>query len=129
MIGAPLVTKKVLLIEDDPQVRKTIAGFLQSSEFHVHEADSVEAAIRILDSGAQFDVGVVDFWLGHGNAVPLLDLIREKSADIPLVLISGGGGNLDLEATKAVGEISGITIFLQKPFRKSELIEALASLV
>ncbi len=123
------MTKRVLLIEDDPQVRRTIVGFLQSGEFRVHEADSVEAATKIVCSGAQFDVGVVDFWLGHGNAVPLLDLIREKLPSIPLILISGGGGHLDLEATKAVGEISGMTLFMQKPFRKSELIEALASIV
>jgi two-component system phosphate regulon response regulator OmpR len=123
------VTKRVLLIEDDPQVRRTIVGFLQSGEFRVQEADSAEAAIKIICSGTQFDVGVVDFWLGHGNAVPLLDLIREKLPSIPLILISGGGGNLDLEATRAVGEISGVTLFLQKPFRKSELIDAIASIV
>jgi two-component system phosphate regulon response regulator OmpR len=121
--------KKLLLIEDNEEIRHLIMRFLESDGYEVYFADSIKAARELINSGTTFSAALVDFWLGQNDAVPLIDLLRAKCPDVPILLISGGNGNVSLETTMALGEISGVMGFLQKPFRKSELIERLNAMI
>ena len=120
--------KTILLVDDDPEVRKIVTRFDENSGYDVYSADSVANALASIESGKVFSAAIIDFWLGQTNAVDLLDTLNEKLPGVPVLMISGGGGNISLETTQAVGTISGVTQFLQKPFRKSELLEALENI-
>jgi DNA-binding NtrC family response regulator len=120
--------KTVLLIEDDSDLRQLLSKFLEDSDFDVVEAECFKTATEHLESSNTFAAALVDFWIGTDSAVPLLDMIRDKFPEMPVVLISGGGGNVTLETTRAVGEVSGALQFLQKPFKKAELIQVLTDL-
>lgn len=117
--------KTVLVIDDDRDFRELIAVFLRQGSYNVRQAESIADARQIIDGGEVFSAALVDFWFGRENAVDLLDMIRDRFPTIPVVMMSGGGNDVPLETIQAVGEISGALLFLQKPFKKNELIELL----
>lgn len=121
--------KRILLVDDDPDIREIIASFLASPDFEITEAEDVDSAMEVLSSGEPFDLAIVDFWLGKKHAVSVMDLISSGANGVPIIVISGGNGLMDLEKTEAISDVSGALVFLQKPFRKSDLIEAVTSAI
>jgi len=119
--------KRILLVDDDPEIREIIAGFLSSTDFEVVEASDVETAQLELAKGVPFDLAILDFWLGKNHAVTIMDLVISKSYSIPVIIVSGGNGRMDLEKTEAISDISGAVMFLQKPFQKNDLLDAVAA--
>ncbi len=121
------MSKRILLVDDDPHIRPIIATFLTSEAYDVIEAKDVSTAAYNLYSTAPFDLAIVDFWLGKDHAISILDMITSNGLDVPVIVISGGNKTMALEVTAAVSDISGAVVFLQKPFQKSTLLEAVAS--
>ena len=119
--------KRVLLVDDDPDIRTMIATMLSQNAYDISEADSVASAANTLASSAPFDLVILDFWLGNDHSVSIMDTISSNGYNIPIVMISGGNRSMDLEATEAVSNISGAAVFLQKPFGKATLLEAVSS--
>jgi DNA-binding response OmpR family regulator len=101
----------VLLVEDEPVLRKLICTFLRSEDYIVEEADSVEGAKRIIDTEL-IDLIVSDFRLGPDTAGDLYQWLLEKYPRMSsrLIVISGWP------------DIEGFPYFLPKPFRVGELI-------
>ena len=118
---------RLLLVEDDPQLRDLYGRFL--SDYEVVKSASIEDALAHLSGGDDFDAAIVDFWLGETNAIPLLDSLRERLPDAACVLISGGNETHSPEITEAAGAISGYESFLMKPFQRSDLLDALESVL
>ena len=121
--------KRILIVEDDPDVREMIAAMLAQTDFEITSVDSIDTAMGELSNGQSFDLAVLDFWLGKNHSVGLMDSIKSKMRDVPIIVISGGNGSMDLEKTEAISDISGAVTFLQKPFRKADLIAAVKSAI
>jgi DNA-binding NtrC family response regulator len=119
--------KRVLIVDDDPDVRTMITAFLSPGAFQVIEAGDLAAALHELSTGAPIDLAILDFWLGQDHAVSIMDAIRSSGLDAPIIMISGGNRSMDLEATEAISDISGAVAFLQKPFRKAIFLDAVKS--
>ena len=119
--------KRILLVDDDPEIRAMIVAFLASTDCEITEAPDVASAKDALSSDQSFDLAIIDFWLGKHHAVSIIDLIQCDTTGVPVIVISGGNGRMDLEKTQAISDVSGAIVFLQKPFRKSDLLNAVAS--
>jgi two-component system OmpR family response regulator len=119
--------KKILLIEDNFEIRTLISAFLSAEVYDVTEAESVAVAIQKLSIGMSFDLAIIDFWLGKSHAVSIMDKIASDGKTVPFILITGGNGIMDMEVTEAIADISGATVFLQKPFQRSTLLAAVAT--
>ncbi len=118
---------QILLVEDDPAVRHLIVQFLTRDGATVHEAETLEEARGILRDCSDISLAILDFFLGSDNAVALMDDLRADLAGLPILIISGGNSATDLETTQAIADISGAVAFLQKPFRKKDLLAAVAN--
>jgi diguanylate cyclase (GGDEF)-like protein len=109
---------RVLVIDDDPQLRALLRTTLQLERIDVAEAESAEAAQRVL---RRFHPSLIVLDIG----MPRLDglsfcaeLRRDpRTASIPVVLLSGLGA----EAEARAGEV-GADAFLHKPFSPLELL-------
>lgn len=121
------IPKRILLVEDDAAVREFITEFLTSQGFGVVEASNVDTALRVLGAEGPFDLAVIDFWLEKATAIPIMDAIASQAGRIPVVAISGGNETIDMEAIQAITDISGAVTFLQKPFAKETLIDAVTA--
>jgi DNA-binding response OmpR family regulator len=102
----------VLLVEDESALRKMICTFLRAEDYIVEEADSVDSAKYIIDTGL-IDLVIADFSLGAGTATNLYQWILEKYPKMKnrFIVVSGWP------------DIEGFPYFLAKPFRVHELIE------
>ncbi len=102
---------KVLLVDDEMMVRATTAEMLSEMGYDVVEADSGEEAIALFDLD-RFDLVVTDYMMGGMNGMALINLIKTRSPDMPVLVISGFA-----DATGIAPEIARLT----KPFRSGEL--------
>ena len=117
--------KRVLLIDDDLMIITLIEKILKGYDYELICHSSLDEAIASIHSLDALDIALVDFWLEGKNATPILDALNEKFPELPVILISGGGLGVSLETTAAIGDLSGTALFLQKPFTRKELLEAI----
>jgi CheY-like chemotaxis protein len=91
----------VLVVTDDREVRRILAGMLAEQGTTVVEVDdAVEAIARVSGMDKHPDLVLVDRRLARGKEVELLDSIRARASldDVPIVLFAspaGGAGDPD----------------------------------
>ena len=101
---------RILVVDDEPESARAIERMTRHFGHDVVVADSVEGAIqRFADT--EFDAVLADVNLGRENGFDLLSHIREKSPEIPVVMITGYA-SVD-SAMEAIG--AGAYDYLAKP--------------
>jgi DNA-binding response OmpR family regulator len=110
---------RILVVDDQSDVRAMIAIVLRVHHFEIVEAASGAAALKAFDD-SRFDLAIVDIFLQGTNGFDVISMMRERVPDLPIVAISGMT-TLDFLAVSP--ELSNI-VCLQKPFRPNELVRA-----
>jgi two-component system nitrogen regulation response regulator NtrX len=100
----------ILVVDDEPGVRASLAGILGDEGYVVETADSGEAALGVLE-GRRYDLLLLDVWLPRMDGLETLARVRTLDPDLPVVVISGHG-NIET-AVKAVR--MGAQDFVEKP--------------
>jgi len=108
---------RVLLVDDDPEVRNVCREALERSGHQVTAADTGAAALEALRQ-TDFDVGVLDIVLPDLSGLDLLPAMHERNADTVVILITGFAS---LET--AMGAVRlGAYDYLRKPFTARDLV-------
>jgi two-component system, NtrC family, response regulator AtoC len=115
---------RLLLVEDDSAVRRSIAETLSEEGFDVREADGAPAALNLL---AECDPEIVlsDVRMPGMDGIELLRLIRERAPSVDVVLMTA----YDDMATVARAMREGAFDFLVKPLKLAELRRVLTRLL
>jgi DNA-binding NtrC family response regulator len=111
---------RILVVDDQTDVRAMISMVLRVNRFEVTEADSVKAGLKAFET-ADFVAAVVDIFLKDENGFDLIAALRQRAPDLPVVAVSGMA---TLNATVRSSDLADI-IGLQKPFRPVELMRAI----
>jgi two-component system, NtrC family, nitrogen regulation response regulator NtrX len=100
----------ILVVDDEPGVRSSVAGVLRDEGF---EVDAVGTGEECLDRVAQraYDVIVLDVWLPGIDGLTTLQRLGERHVDAQVVIISGHG-NIE-SAVRAIK--MGAFDFIEKP--------------
>ena len=114
--------KSILVIDDDPDIVRMMTLMLEAHNFRVISAQNVDDGLEIISGSTSIDLSIIDFWLGTEPSIDLLDAIESQRPDLPVVVISGGGGGVPLEVSHSVARLSGAATFIQKPFTRDDLI-------
>jgi len=109
---------RVLLVDDDSDVRDVTASMLEHFGYHVTAAASGAAALDMLEAGAAFDLHLFDFAMPGMNGVELARQVEARRPGVPTVFITGYAD------TKALDQIGARPVVL-KPFRPDALAETL----
>jgi two-component system, OmpR family, KDP operon response regulator KdpE len=107
---------RVLVIDDEPPIRKLLRTGLAAHGYHVLEAANGKAALEQLDASPNLiilDLGLPDMQ-GH----ELLRTIRSRDDRVPIVILS----SRDDEAGKVQALDSGADDYVTKPFGMDELL-------
>ncbi len=107
---------KILVVDDDKNIRRTVSMALESLDYFVHTAfDGKDAMLQL--TGDKYDMIITDLKMPGMNGMELLEQAIAKYPEIKIVLISAHG-TVDnaVEAMKL-----GAVDFLQKPFTPKEL--------
>ena len=111
-----MATIRVLLVEDDEDVRQSTAQALQLAGFEIEGFASVEAARVRIQRGAPVVV-VCDVKLPGASGTDWLPQIRAIDAELPVILVTGHG-HIAM-AVQAMRE--GAYDFIEKPFTRERL--------
>jgi len=114
----------VLLADDEDALRRALGRQLRNRGYAVVEASTGKQAIAMLDE-ALVDVVVCDINMPEMDGMTLLKLIRERDAELPVVLLTGSPDVAT--AVKAVGY--GAFEYLTKPDDLSRLGDSVARAV
>ncbi len=81
---------KILLIEDETDLRKSIAAFFEDLNYEIFEADNGETGIEIFLKSHP-DIIITDLKMPVLDGFAVISTIKESSPDTPVVVISGTG--------------------------------------
>ena len=115
---------KILLLEDDLMIGKTIKSFLENEKNIVDwvmDAESCEAALAT----TKFEILLLDIGLPDKSGIEVLKQIRFKKNPIPVLILTAYNSVLQ----KIEGLDSGADDYLTKPFDLDELMARIRSLV
>src|ERR1700759_1406510 len=111
---------RILVVDDQQDVRAMLSMVLRLNRFEVTEAESAKAGLKAF-AGDSFDAAVVDMFLEDTCGFDLIAAMRERVPDLPVVAVSG---MTTLDAVARSSELPNL-VCLQKPFRPVELIRAI----
>lgn len=117
---------KVLLIEDDQILRKSLSYFLKANGFEVKEVDNGLDALNLIETHSHdFDVVVTDLNLPYAGGQEIVHKLKNNNEKSPkvVVLTSQGVESTELELLEL-----GADEFITKPFSPSVLLKRLEKL-
>lgn len=119
----------ILVVDDDASIVRLLSRFLQADGHRVVAAHDVQSALDILRSDQPIDLAVLDFWIGDGTGLDVLESLRCLRADLPVIFLSGGAEGMSLETTAALAEMQGAAEFLFKPIDGDSLRDAVRKML
>jgi len=109
----------ILIVDDEPDIRSSLAGILQDEGYAVRDAANDDTAYAALAARAP-QLVILDVWLegSKEDGLQILARIRKDHPDVPVLIISGHGTvKMAVEAIKR-----GAFDFLEKPFESDRLL-------
>lgn len=107
---------KVLIVDDEVNIRKTLKLILSEYDSYVGEAGSVDEAKVLINNGV-FDIAIVDIRLPDGSGIDILRYVKELSPDtVVLIITAFSSTETAIEAMR-----SGAYDYITKPFNLDEL--------
>ena len=95
--------KRILIVDDNKMGLSARRSVLEAVGHTISTASSGPEALALFDGGAGFDLVVTDYKMPKMNGVELIGELRERSPQLPIILISGFADTLGLtdENTKS----------------------------
>lgn len=106
---------KILVVDDEANIRKLIAKYASFEGYQVEEASDGEQAVGLCRSGS-FDLIVMDIMMPGMDGLEMCRKIRETN-NIPIIMLSARSTDLD----KILGLGTGADDYVVKPFNPLEL--------
>ncbi len=112
----------ILIVDDDPVSRLLLRHMLERQDHSVVDADRVNAALEVLDTGTgqAFDMIVCDYVMPSRNGLDLLETYLATTSEdrvVPFVLLTGELRRDDLDDER----VRDVAAYLTKPVSSSEL--------
>jgi two-component system chemotaxis response regulator CheY len=118
---------KILVIDDEAEIRKTIRLQLEATAFEILEAEDGEQVIQTLDNEnvLEIDVIICDVRMPKINGIEAVAYFRQEYPGIPVLVLTGYPDvNLAVEFMKG-----GVVDYLVKPVEKTQLLAAVTKAV
>jgi len=117
-VSDPVVGARILLVDDQLSLRRSLSLMLQTAGFETGNAASAEEALLAL-SQSPFDLVVTDLRMEGMSGIDLLENIRRRHPGLPVIVITAYGSiESAVEAMRR-----GASDYLTKPFRDIDLID------
>jgi len=107
---------KILIVEDDPDLRRQLVTSLNSRSYTVEECEDGDEAVY-LGTEYEFDLAIVDIGLPGRSGLEVIRAWRKAQRDMPVLILTARGDWQD----KVEGLESGADDYLVKPFHIEEL--------
>jgi DNA-binding response OmpR family regulator len=123
-VSASVERKRVLVVDDEPQIVEVLDGYLQREGLQVETCGSVAEAMAALARQAP-DVLVLDITLPDGSGLDVLRAVSQPGNRIPTIMLTARAD----EADRVVGLELGADDYVVKPFSPREVTARVRSLL
>ena len=103
--------KKILIVEDDRLLNKTLAYNLALEGYEITAAGNVREARGLIGSG-EYDLALLDINLPDGNGYQLCELIKQEQPHTMVIFLTAN----DQEKDQIKGYEAGAVDYITKPF-------------
>lgn len=107
-----MAKERVLIVDDEPAVRKVLTRVVERIGLEAETAASGEEALALLSYGKTFDLVLLDVMLGGMDGFAVVQQLREKKNDIPIMILSARSE----EDNTLYGLELGADDYIAKPF-------------
>lgn len=101
---------KLMIVDDDPEVRIVVAEFLEDFGYRVLQADGGAQALELLARTPDLQMIITDIRMPDMSGIELAERATQRRSDLKIILISGYFVSQQMDRR-----------FLRKPFRMKEL--------
>ncbi|HBV14592.1 MULTISPECIES: response regulator transcription factor [Chryseobacterium group] len=115
---------KILIIEDETELAKSISEYLSGENYICEFASTFYTAIEKIET-FQYDCILLDIMLPDGNGLAILDELKKQNKEEGVIIISAKNALDD----KIKGLQLGADDYLSKPFHLSELMARIYSII
>jgi len=112
-----IVMPKLLVVDDDKNIRVSLVRTLQPLDYEIHSAESGPQALRLIEGVREFDLVLSDWRMAEMNGLELLRKIKEAS-EKTIVILMTAYGTIE-NAVAAMKE--GAHDYLTKPFSVEQI--------
>lgn len=116
--------KKILLVEDEPDLVLGLSDALSLSGYQVSATGSVSGARQLISQGLP-DLCIIDLMLPDQSGFALCEELRRRSAGLPILILTARSQ----EADKLRGFAAGADDYVTKPFSVAELLARVGALL
>jgi len=110
------LSEKILVVEDEAEMRQVLARFLTRLGYDVHTAASGEEGWKAVEE-TEFDLVLSDLAMDDLNGIGLLERVRATDANLPFIILTGVGTiETAVEAIKL-----GAFHYITKPFKQRDV--------
>ena len=120
------MTKKILIVDDEPNIVAALEYFLQRSHYEVLTARDGDAALRQVEEHLP-DLVLLDVMMPARSGYEVCQRIRERAEwrDIKIIMLSAKGR----EAEVSKGLSLGADLYVTKPFSNADLVARIDELL
>lgn len=111
--------KRILIVDDEPHIRRLLATRLEAEGFEVREAGDGEEGLTVVSDYSP-DLVLLDLMMPGASGLEVLSRIRSGDHDtsVPVIILTAKGQDTDREAAFE----GGATDFVTKPFSPMKLL-------
>jgi CheY-like chemotaxis protein len=115
------MSKRILVVDNEPRSRRNVAYFLREEGYDVDEADDGVTALELLEK-KRFDLMICDVVMPRLSATDVIDRMKSSPISIAIILITA---HPDLLAQKGLGHFPCFT----KPFNLYDVLRKVREMV
>ncbi len=115
---------KILLVDDEPRLRKMVKDFLKRADYEVIEAENGRQAVDLFFSDPKIDLIILDVMMPEMNGWEVCRTIRKES-DVPIIMLTAKGGERD----ELQGFDLGADEYISKPFSNKILVARVGAIL
>ena len=115
--------QEILVVEDDPKIRRLLRNVLEGEGFGVIEAQTASEVLALL-AEKRIALMTLDIHLGQENGLDLARDVR-KASQVPIIMVTGQDDVID----RVVGLEIGADDYITKPFHVREVVARIRSVL
>jgi DNA-binding response OmpR family regulator len=119
---AKVARHRILVVDDDEHIQKSLSQYLEMEDFEVEVASSGQEALERAALQA-FDLVLLDIMMPEMDGFEVVEILRaqEATSRVPIILLTARGQDTDV----LKGYHLGVSSYLTKPFNLDELVETI----
>ena len=118
--------KRILIADDEPQIRILLNATLSVNDYQLFEAADGDQALAMIEVHKP-DLVILDWMMPKLTGIQVAESLRDnpETASIPVIMLTARG----MQGDRRVGKLAGIREYVVKPFSPNNLLEIVEAIM